>query len=80
MATKNNLQEIHGLLMKQMQRLDKAIQGEVRIETARSGALSQNAGAYLKTLNVSLRIKEMSKNNEIYEERINKEIGVLEEE
>lgn len=80
MATKNNLKEIQGLLMKQMKRLDGAIQGEVRIETARSGALSQNAGAYLKSLNVSLRIKEMSKNNEIYEERINKEIGVLEEE
>ena len=77
---KNNLKAIQGLLMKQMKRLDEAVQGEVRIETARSGALSQNAGAYLKSLNVSLRIKEMAKNSEIHEERINKEIGVLEEE
>lgn len=79
MAIKNNLKEIQGLLMKQMKRLDEAVQGEVRIETARSGALSQNATAYLKSVNVSLRVKEMSKNNQVYEERINKEIGILEE-
>ena len=75
----NEIIEIQKLLKKQMHRLDEAVAGEVRVETNRSGALSQNASAYLKAVNVSLKIKEMSKNNQSIEEKILKEVGVLDE-
>lgn len=75
----NEIIEIQGLLRKQMHRLDEAVAGEVNIEINRSGALSQNAGAYLKAVSTSLRVKEMVKNNPQVEDTILKEIGVLNE-
>ena len=76
---KNEIIEIQKLLRKQMERLDKAVAGEVSIEINRSGALSQNAQAYLKSVATSLRVKEMTKNNPDAENTILKEIGVLNE-
>ena len=76
----NEIIEIQQMLKKQMKRLDEAVAGEVKIETNRSGALSQNAQAYLKAVSTSLRVKEMVKKNPAAEETILKEVGVLEEE
>ena len=75
----NEIIEIQQMLKKQMKRLDEAVAGEVNIEINRSGALSQNAQAYLKAVGTSLRVKEMVKNNPQAEETILKEIGVLNE-
>lgn len=75
----NEIIEIQQMLKKQMKRLDEAVAGEVSIEINRSGALSQNAQAYLKAVGTSLRVKEMVKNNPQAEETILKEIGVLNE-
>lgn len=75
----NEIIEIQKILRKQMDRLDSAVAGEVRTEIARSGALSQNAQAYLKAVSTSLRVKEMVKNNPNAENTILKEIGVLNE-
>lgn len=75
----NEIIEIQKLLRKQMKRLDEAVAKEVRVEIARSGALSQNAQAYLKAVSTSLRVKEMTKNNPSAETTILKEIGVLNE-
>lgn len=75
----NEIIEIQGLLRKQMHRLDEAVADEVNIEINRSGALSQNASAYLKAVSISLRVKEMVKNNQEAEDTILKEIGVLNE-
>lgn len=79
MNNTNEIIEIQKLLKKQMHRLDEAVAGEVRIETNRSGALSQNASAYLKAVSTSLRVKEMVKNNPKAEETILREIGVIDE-
>lgn len=76
----NELIEIQKLLKKQMKRLDEAVAREVSIEINRSGALSQNAQAYLKSVATSLRVKEMVKKNPNAEKTILKEIGVLNEE
>ena len=62
MNNKNEIIEIQQMLKKQMHRLDEAVAGEVKIEINRSGALSQNAQAYLKAVSTSLRVKEMVKN------------------
>lgn len=77
---KNSLIKMQGMLMKQMERLDSAVSNEISIEVARSGALSQNAQAYLKSVGTSLRVKEMSKKNPLSEKTILEEIGVLDEE
>lgn len=75
----NELIEIQQMLKKQMHRLDGAVAGEINIEINRSGALSQNAQAYIKAVSTSLRVKEMVKNNPQAEDTILKEIGVLNE-
>ena len=77
----NELIEIQQMLKKQMHRLDEGwTRDEIRLEVSRSGALSQNAQAYLKSVSTSLRVKEMVKKNPQAENTILKEIGVLNEE
>lgn len=79
MEKKNNIIEIQGLLMKQMKRLDEAVAKEVAVEIGRSGALSQNAQAYLKAVGTTLKVKEMSKRNPATELELLKETGIIEE-
>ena len=76
MKNKNELIEIQKLLKKQMIRLDEAVSKEVAIETARSGALSQNANAYCKAVSLNLKVKEMTKNDKEKNKAL-KEIGVI---
>ena len=75
----NDIIDMQQMLKKQMHRLDEAVAREIPVEINRSGALSQNAQAYLKAVATSLRVKEMVKNNPQAEETILKEIGVLNE-
>lgn len=75
----NRLIEMQEMIMRQMRRLDDAISNEISIEVKRSGALSQNAQAYLKSVNTSLRVKEMVKENPLGEKTVLEEIGVLNE-
>lgn len=76
---KNNIIEIQDLLMKQMKRLDEAVAKEIPQEVGRSGALSQNAQAYLKAVGTTLKVKEMSKRNPATELELLKETGIIEE-
>lgn len=80
MEKKNNIIEIQDLLMKQMKRLDEAVAREVTQEIGRSGALSQNAQAYLKAVGTQLRVKEMARRNPAAEIGMLKEVGILYEE
>lgn len=75
----NNIIEIQDLLMKQMKRLDEAVAKEVAVEIGRSGALSQNAQAYLKAVATTLKVKEMSKRNPATELELLKETGIIQE-
>ena len=74
---KNELIEIQKLLKKQMVRLDEAVSREVAIEVGRSGAMSQNAQAYLKAVNTSIKVKEMCSKNPQAEKTILNELGVI---
>ena len=76
---KNNIIEIQSLLMKQMKRLDEAVAKEIPQAIGRSGALSQNAQAYLKAVATTLKVKEMSKRNPATEFELLKETGIVEE-
>lgn len=76
----NDLIIIQKMLYDQMERLTTGhTRDEIQLEIGRSGALTQNACAYIKSVNVSLKIKEMIKNNPNAEKTILKEIGVLNE-
>lgn len=75
----NRLIEMQEMIMRQIRRLDNAISNEISIEVKRSGTLSQNAQAYLKSINTSLRVKEMVKKNPLGEKTVLEEIGVLNE-
>lgn len=77
--SKNELIEIQKLLKKQMVRLDEAVSKEIAIEVNRSGAMSQNAQAYLKAVNTSIKVKEMCGKNPDAEDTILTELGVLNE-
>ena len=80
MKNHNEIIEIQGMLLKQMRRLDTSTaKSEIQIEINRSGALSQNAQAYLKAVGTSLKVKEMVKNNPQAEATILEEIGVISE-
>ena len=76
----NKLTIIQDMLFSQMKRLDDnelIIKGLGKREIQRSGALSQSASAFLKSVNTSLKIKEMTKMNPASEKTILKELGVL---
>lgn len=79
MDNKDTLTEIQELLMKQMRRLDEAVAKEINVEVNRSGAMSQNAQAYLKATSLKLRVKEMACKNTKLEKQILMEAGVIEE-
>ena len=56
----NSLLEIQALMLKQMHRLDDGCtRDEIQLEIGRSGALSQNAQAYLKSVATSIKVKEI---------------------
>ena len=79
MEKKNNIIEMQGMLMEQMRRLQDAIGREIPQEIGRSGALSQNAQAYLKAVATTLKVKEMSRRNPSTELELLKETGIIEE-
>lgn len=75
---KNNLREVQDLMLKQMKRLDSCTaKSEIQLEVGRSGALSQNAQAYLKSMSIGIRVKEMTKMNPSIEEEVLEEIGAV---
>lgn len=77
----NDIIDIQKMLKTQMENLmEQTIPREISREVARSGALSQNAQAFLKAVSTSLRVKDMTKNNPAAEETILHEIGVINEE
>lgn len=76
----NKLIRIQEMLFNQMERLDddKLMQkGLGNREIQRSGALSQSVCAYIKSVNTSIKVKEMCKMNPSSETAILKELGVL---
>lgn len=74
----NDLIKIQKMLYEQMEKLTTGCtRDEIQLEIGRSGALTQNACAYIKSVNTSLKVKEMSKNNPTAEKTMLEELGVL---
>ena len=75
----NNLIKIQEMLMNQMERLDTLDDKEgvnKQEEIARGNSLSQNAVTFLKSVNVGIRVIEMSHKFEISKNRLDKELGI----
>lgn len=78
----NNLIKMQEMLFRQMERLDnldQAIGTNRAEEISRANALSQSAVTYLKSVNVGLRIIEVSKKYETKADTLSKKLGVYDE-
>ena len=74
----NEIINVQKMLINQMRNLSSSkAKSEIELEVKRSGALSQNAQAYLKAVGTSLRVKDMTKKNPEAEQTILEEIGVI---
>ena len=75
----NKLLEIQDMLMKEMKRLDNDNLPDIAEEVARGNALSQNATAFIKTINVGFRIIETSDKLGINKDGLVKQLGISNE-
>ena len=76
----NKLIDIQNALYNQIKRLDNnEIMSQNNKEIQRSGALSQSAGAYIKSVQTQIKVKEMAGKNPQAEDTLLKEFGVLDE-
>lgn len=75
----NNLLKIQQMLMNQMERLDN-LDNKTGVnkqeEIARGNTLSQNAVTFLKSVNVGIRVIEMSNKFEMSKQKLHKELGI----
>lgn len=79
---KNNLIIMQEMLLRQMERLDNMDQKvgtNKSEEISRANALSQSAVTFLKSVNVGLRIIEVSKKYETDKSKLTKQLGVEDE-
>jgi hypothetical protein len=77
----NKIITIQEMLMREMQRLDDSdyMAKAGKDEVLRSNALTNNATAFIKAVNVQLRIKEVAQTNEVTQQSLSKELGINEE-
>lgn len=77
----NNLIKIQEMLLRQMKRLDddKLMEVKGKEEVARGNTLSQSAVTFLKSINVGIRVIEMSNKMEIQKDNLTKELGIEDE-
>jgi len=75
----NNLIKIQEMLMREMIRLDEVDEHtgtNVQEEISRANALSQNAMTFIKTINIGLRIIEVSSKFELSKDKLTLDLGV----
>ena len=77
----NKLLKAQDMLYNEMKRLDDEQYMKVngKREIMRSGALSQSVSAYIKAVNVQIKVKEMCRTNPAGQETLLEELGVISE-
>ena len=80
-TTNNNLIKIQEMLMRQMERLDDNTIMDLngKEEVARGNALSQSAVTFLKSVNIGIRVLEMSDRIGTKKEDLNNQLGITDE-
>lgn len=75
----NNLIKMQEMLMRQMERLDN-MDNQIGVDKAeeisRANALSSSAVTFLKSVNVGMRVIEMSNKYEVQKNKLTKELGI----
>lgn len=74
----NKFQEVQGILLRQMERLDdkKVMNKDGKVEIQRSGAISQSASAFVKSVQLQMRILDYSNKYNVDMEDMNKFLGI----
>jgi len=73
----NRLLDIQEMLFNQMKRLDNKLPlKEMQNEISRSNALSNNALTIIKSININIKLKELTSKYQTTQEQINKELGL----
>ena len=69
---------IQEMLMREMKRLDdnEYMASQGKDEVLRSNALTNNATAYIKAVNVQLRIKEVAERSNVTTKKLGEELGI----
>ena len=77
---KNELKRIQRILINQMSRLDdeEIMKERGKREIARSGALSQQASSFIKSVQVQMRILELSGKYNVNMQDMNEFLGIVE--
>ena len=75
----NKLLRAQDMLYNEMKRLDdeQYMKTNGKREIMRSGALSQSVSAYIKAINVQIKVKEMCKTNPQGQQTLLEELGVI---
>ena len=79
MKTNNNLIKMQEMLMREMERLDNmdnVIGIDKGEEISRANALSESATTFIKSVNVGMRVIELSSKYEIKRNKLTKELGI----
>ena len=78
----NKLNEIQEMLINQMKRLDnnEIMKEDAKVEIARGNALSQNATTFIKSVNLGIRVLEISKKYDIQTNNLTRDLGLYDEE
>ena len=73
--------EVQEIVFKQLKRLDddKLMEEKGAEEVARSNVISNNAQTFIKTVNLSLKITELTKRESDQVSRLTKELGKIED-
>lgn len=79
---KNDIKRYQKILLNQAERLDneEIMKERGKREIARSGALSQNASAFVKSVQVQMKILEMSGKYNVETRDMNEYLGIKSEE
>lgn len=74
----NKIIAIQEMLMREMNRLDDNdyMSQNGKDEVARSNALTNNATAFIKAINIQLRVKEVAAKNEVTASSLSQELGI----
>lgn len=77
----NKLIKIQQMLFDEMERLsdNDIMDTYAKREVSRSQALTQSAGAFIKSINTQLQVKNTARTHQIVEDELLKELGVCSE-
>lgn len=78
----NNLKKIQNIIIKQLEELDNldhVVGVDKKIEISKANAICQNATAFIKSVNIGIKVFEMSNKYLVGEKELKKNFGIVDE-